>query len=104
MFVFFCLIAAVCATESSADGSEGLSSSLRADGIWEIVYVVEAVLPSGEGVTRTEIRGPIEAEAMRLCETGLAHLDVSPVSIVTGPGGRGLVLRTTGLATCKGLD
>lgn len=104
LVVFFAPIIMACAATSFTASSEGISSSKREDGVWEIVYVIEAVLPSGGEVTSTDIRGPIEAEATRLCETGLEHLELSPVSIGAGPDGRGLVTRTTGLATCQSSD
>ena len=90
-----------CSSTSITDHSGGISSTLRDDGVWEIVYVVEVNLPTGGEITSTNIRAPIEEEAIHLCPLGIEHLELSPASLGAGSGGRGLVTRATGLATCK---
>ena len=94
-------ILVACTSTSPTIDSYGISSTVRSDGVWEIVYVVKANLPQGGKVTSTNVRAPIEEEAKRLCPMGIEHLELSPVSLGTDSRGRGLVTRTTGLATCK---
>lgn len=90
-----------CSSASPTDSSRGVSSTLRDDGLWEIIYVVEAKLPKGDEVTITNVRAPIEEEATRLCPMGVERIELIPISLEAGPGGLGLVTSTTGLATCK---
>lgn len=102
--VVLAAILIACSGTSPTNGFQGISSTLRDDGVWEIVYVLEAALPRDGEVTSLNVRAPIEDEAARLCPTGIERLELSPVSLGAGPGGLGLVTRTTGLATCKSAE
>ena len=74
------------------------------DGRWEITYSTEVKLPSGGRVTSTPMKGPIEAEAKRLCPNGYVPFEIAPVSLGAGPNGQGLFTRTSAIVECNPSD
>ena len=94
----------VACSNTSLVSPKGMMTEELGDGRWEITYSTEVKLPSGGRVTSTPMKGPIEAEAKRLCSNGYVPFEIAPVSLGAGPNGQGLFTRTSAIVECNPSD